>query len=223
MVQFHTQTINFKDRVDYYIGMKSIIVFALLISAHLSHAFSDKRFSAGFGYYSDNILSKITTKETGTGSLSGTTDYPLILKYDWRISANYLMAAKFSWTLLGRKGVGDTVKAETMHLYFPIGRNFSGTNWDWFVGPGLMRQTLKGAGGLTQMSNGTGTSTFAVPGRSVTTQVVTLNVGTTYSVGVSNFGLDLITEGAMSSTKRTFNLMLGYTYNFSGGSKKGSK
>ena len=86
-----------------------------------------------------------------------------------------------------------------------------------------MRQTLKGAGGLTQMSNGTGTATFAVPGRSVTTQLVTLNFGTTYAMGASNFGIDLLTEGAMSSTKRTFNLMLSYTYNFSGGKGRGSK
>lgn len=203
--------------------MKTSIVFTLFFSTSLSHAFSEKTFSAGLGYYSDNILGKITTKETGTGNLTGTTDYPLVLKYDWRVKSNTMMAAKFSWSLLGRKGAGDTIKAETMHLYFPIGRNISGTNFDWSIGPGIMRQTLKGAGGTTQMSNGTGTATFAIPGRSVTTQVITLNLGTTYSMGYSNFGLDLITEGAASATQRTFNLMLSYTYNFSGGSKKGSK
>lgn len=202
--------------------MMVFISLIILFSAGTAQAFSDKTFSIGLGYYSDNVLNKITQKETGAASLLGTTEYPLILKYDWRLNQNYLMAAKLSWSLLGRKGVGDTVKSETMHLYFPIGKNISGTNWDWSVGPGILRQTLKGAGGLTQMSNGTGTATFAVPGRSVTTQVLTLNFGTTYTVGVSNFGLDLITEGAMSSSKRTYNLMFSYAYNLSGG-RKGSK
>ncbi len=205
--------------------MKFLIPWFILMFAAPTNAFSDKAFSAGLGYYSDNVLNKITQKETGAASLTGTTEYPLILKYDWRLNQNFLMAAKLSWSLLGRKGVGDTVKAETMHLYFPVGKNISGTSWDWSVGLGILRQTLKGAGGLTQMSNGTGTATFAVPGRSVTTQVMTLNFGTNYTMGKSNFGIDLITEGAMSSTKRTFNLMLSYIYTFSGGvgGRKGSK
>lgn len=203
--------------------MKIVLILAFIFSNTLAFGFSENTFSAGLGYYSDNMLSKITEKETGAASLLGTPDYPLILKYDFRVGSNFMAAAKLSWSVLGRKGVGDTIKSETMHLYFPIGKNISGTNFDWFVGPGIMRQTLKGAGGLTQMSNGTGTATFAVPGRSVTSQLVTLNLGTTYSMGRSNFGLDLVTEGAASSLKRTFNLMFSYTYNLTGGSKRGSK
>lgn len=193
-----------------------VTLLFVLFSAISAHAFSDKAFSVGIGYYSDNVLSKITQKETGAASLTGTPEYPLILKYDRSINQNYLMAAKLSWSLLGRKGVGDTVKSETLHLYFPIGKNISKTSWDWSIGPGILRQTLKGAGGITQMSNGTGTATFAVPGRSVTTQVITVNFGTSYTAGRSNFGIELVTEGSMSSTKRTFNLMLSYAYNFSG-------
>jgi hypothetical protein len=79
-----------------------------------------------------------------------------------------------------------------------------------------LNRTIKGAGGTTQLSNGTGVSSFAIPGGSVSSQNFTFNFGFSYKVGPSRLGIDTITEGTLSS-KRNYNLMLSYSYAISGG------
>jgi hypothetical protein len=135
----------------------------------------------------------------------------LLLKYDRKITSDYFLSPTITYTLINRNDPSNSAKVTIWNLMFPIGNNFSGSNWDWFVGPGIINRTIQGSGGQVLLSNGTGESTFSLPGRSVTGTNVTLEFGSSYNLGASRFSFEFVSEGILSS-KRNFNLMIGYGY-----------
>lgn len=199
--------------------MKLLIFVASLTLCAPALAFKSKAFYGGVGYFSQNSLNRVANKPSGDAGFLGTSMYALNLKYDIGISYDWYLAGRFSITPIARESAGDSAKNTMMHFYFPIGQNFADrgfSGWEWFVGPGLIRYTIQGKGGTTVLSNGTGTATFGLPGKSATVQNVTLNTGLAWNLENSRFGLDVIVEGAMSD-KRSEDLMLTYDYRFGGG------
>lgn len=197
-----------------------IFFVAVFFGISTGYGFENKKFAIGAAYYSQNILNAVSAKDTGATSFLGETYYPLNLRYEMSFKTNWFFAPQLSYTVLPRKTSDDMAKLTFTHLVFSFGKDFSGrgrADWDWSVGPGLMRYDTKGNGGTTELSNGTGTATFAVPGRTTTVQKITTVVGSSYSLGPSRFGVDLIIENLFSSTKRAESLMLSYAYRFSGG------
>ncbi|PIS10767.1 MAG: hypothetical protein COT73_07580 [Bdellovibrio sp. CG10_big_fil_rev_8_21_14_0_10_47_8] len=197
-----------------------MIIFLLILPSG-AQAFKDGSFSAGMGYYSQNVMNKTSQAEDGSSKFLGEANYPLNLKYDFLISSNWFLAPQLSYTLFfQRKTPGDTAKVNLMHLAFLFGKNFGSDlvpSFDWYIGPGLIQYEIQGAGGTTVMNNGTSTSTFAVPGRKSTIKKITTVLGTSWSSQHVRVGLDLIFENAFSSTKRTQSLMLSCSYVFGGG------
>lgn len=179
-----------------------------------SHAFSDKTAAIGIGYLAENSMGRITKTTSGQpNAMIGTTTFPLILKYDWSLNSNWFLSPSLAYTILDRDTAGGSSKVNLWHLVFAFGENFSSGQWDWYVGPGLLSRTIKGSGGTTVLSNGNGTATFSLPGRSSTSRVMTINTGISYSFDNSRLGFELISEGLLSD-KRTFSFMLNYTYSF---------
>lgn len=182
-----------------------------------SQALTHNSLSAGFGFYSENSVNKVTSSADGKESFLGSTQYPFLLSYDFELysgaTSGLFLVPKLFYTLLGREEAGESAKSTFLHFILPVGMNFGASNWDWTVGPGLLRRTIDGEGGVLQLSNGNGTSPFAAPGRKVSSQVVTLNFATSYNMGPHSAGLDVVTEGILSD-KRTFSLMLSYMYQF---------
>jgi hypothetical protein len=84
------------------------------------------------------------------------------------------------------------------------------------VGVGLLNRKIQGKGGTVQLDNGTGTATFALPGRTVQSRTITFNLGSAFNYGPSRFALDLMIEG-LTSEKRSFDIMVSYAYSFSTG------
>jgi hypothetical protein len=189
------------------------ILFTILFSLK-TIAYSEKSFSAGLGYFSGASFGKLTKNDVGSTSTLGTTEYPLIFKFDKNAYKDIFVSSRLGYTLLARSGSASTTSTTTIHLYFPLGKNIQSTSFDWGVGPGLLRRTIKGSGGTTELSNGNSTATFAVPGRAVTTQTISMNFSTTYTKDQFMFGFDLITEGLLSNKERTLSPMLSFTYNF---------
>lgn len=182
-------------------------------------AFKHNAFYGGVGYFSQNSLNRVANRPTGDSGLLGTNAYPLNVKYDWAMSFDWYLATRFSFTPIARESAEGSAKTTMMHLYFPVGQNFGGggdTHWEWSVGPGLIRYAIQGAGGTQTLSNGTGTATFGLPGKSRTFQNITLNTGFAFNLANSRYGLDAIIEGAMSD-KRSVDLMFTYDYRFGGG------
>ncbi len=149
----------------------------------------------------------------------GETFYPINFQYDYEFLNDWYLGPRLDYTLMPRKSAGDTAKVTFYHLVFPFGRNISGSSnqvWDWYAGPGLLQYSIQGSGGTTQMNNGTGTATFAVPGDTTTVRKVTMNLGTSLSMQKSRVGFDISFENFFSSSKRTQSLMLSYAYQFGG-------
>ena len=202
-------------------------ILILLFEAQFAKAFENQKFAVGAGYYSQNVFNAVSTADSGSTGVLGETSYPLNLRYETSLKSlgNWYLAPQLSYLVLPRKTSDDMAKQTFAHLVFSFGKDFSrqgGTHWDWSVGPGIMRYETKGNGGTTVLSNGTGTATFAVPGRTTTIQKLTTVAGVSFSTGASRLGADLIVENLFSSTKRAQSLMLSYAYRF-GSSQKSSK
>ncbi|WP_413288985.1 hypothetical protein [Bdellovibrio sp. HCB337] len=191
-----------------------VMAFALAFSVPV-FAFKNGAFYGGVGYFSQNSLNKTTSDVTGKASLFGTASYPLSMKYDFDLMSDWYGAARLHFTPVPRASAGDSAKTTMMHLSFPVGKNFA-SNWEWFVGPGVIRYETKGKGGIVTLNNGGSTADFALPGRTSTAQNVTLNTGVASNFGSSRIGFDLVTEGAFSE-KRSMSLMFSYDYRFNGG------
>lgn len=195
-----------------------VVLLACLKSTE-SHAFKNNTFSLGVGYYSENFMGKTSQKPDGSSSLLGEASYPLNIKYDYALSTDWFIAPQLSNTFMPRKSPGNSAKISIMHLFIQIGKNIrsSGSEWDLYAGPGYLTQEIVGAGGTTQLNNGTDTATFAVPGNSSTIRKVTVCAGSSISFDHSRFGLDIMFVNFMSNAKRIQNIMLSYSYQFGGG------
>lgn len=183
-------------------------------------AFKDQSFGIGVGYYSQNVLNKISSSPTGKTSFSGASMYPFSFQYDYRFGDAWYMTPRLDYTLATRSDAGDSSKVSFIHLLLPFGTNLSegsGSVWDWYAGPGLIQYKIAGAGGTVTMNNGTGTAVFARPGDDATILKVTTNLGTSRLFNQqTRIGADLIIENLFSSSKRTQSLMLSYVYKFGG-------
>lgn len=188
------------------------------LHAVTAYGFNEKDFSLGLGYYSQNFLSEISKKDSGKTGFEGETSYLLNLKYDFAMSSEWFVAPQLGYSPMPRETPGGTAKVSLLHLAALFGQNMaSHREWDWYFGPGLLQQDIKGKGGSTVLSNGTGTATFALPGASTSVRKFTANAGTSYRWGPSRLGFDVILENPLSSKKRTQSFMLSYAYVFGGG------
>ena len=204
--------------------MRALLWFAVLVGIFCglepAWAFREGTITAGLGYYSQNTFNKVSKEASGQKGFWGEILYPINFQYDFRLDESWYLAPQLSYTFLPRKSAGDTAKVTFFHLVFPFGTQISESTeniWDWYVGPGFIQYRIEGAGGTVQMNNGTGTSTFAVPGATATIQKVTTNLGTSFEYLRARIALDLIFENIFSNTKRTQNLMLSFSYRFGGG------
>jgi hypothetical protein len=201
--------------------MKSLVIrstlflFTLILNL-VAEAHAAKSFYAGIGYQSQNVLGKITQSESGAKSVLGTAIYPVVFKYDLLVAKDLFFSPKLTYTLLSRSAIGGSGKVTEWHLMLPLGMNIKDGPWDWSAGPGVYNSKIAGSGGVVTLSNGNGTSQFALPGGTTETQLISVNAGTYYRAGKSSFGFDLMTTGTFSD-KRTINLMVSYLYQFSGG------
>ncbi len=191
------------------------IAFLTLLAPNL-HAFTPNSFSAGIGYYSENIPNKTAQREDGSTKYFGEVTYPLNVKYDYPITQSWLIAPQLSYVVIPRKSAGDTAKVTNTQFVLQVGQNWGATGFDWYFGPGIFKQEIKGNGGTVVMNNGTGTATFAVPGRKSTAQKIIFNIGTSFTYGSSRLGLDLFILNIASNSKRSQNFMVSYSYIFGG-------
>ena len=197
--------------------LRFVLISLILITAPATFAFHERDIGLGLGYFSQNFLNEISKKDSGKTGFDGETSYLLSLKYDFAMSADWFVAPQVGYTLVPRETPGSTATVSLLHLTSLFGQNVSSIpEWDWYFGPGILQQEIKGKGGTTVLSNGTGTATFALPGNNTTVRKFTANAGTSYRWGPSRFALDLILENPLNGKKRTQSLMISYAYVFGG-------
>lgn len=199
-------------------GGARVFAFALLALSitHIDYAaaFSSGGIKLGIGFYSQNSGGEITKQADGAPSSLGSSSLPLFLKYDWNFMGGWFFAPQLSYTPIGRTSAGDSTTTTMTQLLLPVGTEITRSGEmivDWEAGLAVSQYTMTGAGGTEQLSNGTGTSTFARPGRTVTTKTVALMGGISASQARLRFAFDLFIEG-IATEKRTPSLMLSFAY-----------
>lgn len=198
--------------------MKMVFLRAAVLLFLSSPAFaSNGGFFGGLGIYAQNSLNKTTKSDDGSGSLFGSYYFPLIGRYAFEVSGSWMVAPAVYYTLIGRPSGGSTATTTFIHLSVPATYQASGSSRDFefFFGPGISMYQMKGAGGTKQLSNGTGTSTYAAPGGDSTSKLVTLDLGAAWLEGRHRISFEVFLEG-LASEKRTFNLLAAYMYHFGG-------
>ena len=199
--------------------MKYIISASILIFSQIGYSFQQKSYSVGLSYFSQNVYNEIGQGQTGETKFLGEASYPLSLKYDFAAFGNWFIAPQLTHTFVPRESAGGSTEITLTHLSFLTGKNFEsyGSAWDWYFGPGILQQKIKGEGGTVQLLNGSTPTTFAQPGRTVTTKNVTMNFGSSYKLYKMRLGLDLVFENFFNNEKRTQSLMFSLAYVFGNG------
>ncbi len=159
----------------------------------------------GTGVFLQNMLTTTTTPES-SANVIGQMNLPQVsLMADFRGSSGFGMAPSVALTpvaITGGNGVKKSMLLASIPFAWRVGQSAS-----FKLGPGLLQYSVSGDGGTTELSNGTGTSTFYLPGSTKSSKVFVLNVGMGFDLFRSfRFDLDAVVPGALSS-KRSLNLM----------------
>lgn len=203
--------------------MRKVGFFVFLMMPGFVWSFQNEALSLGVGYYSQNVMNKTAVNPAGKTSFLGETSLPLNIKYDFSIFSDWFLAPQLSYTIVPRESEGASAKITMTHLAFLFGKNFQGSSWDWYMGPGILQQDFDGKGGTVQLLNGSTPTTFYLPSGKSTTRKVSVNIGSSYSFLSTRLGFDLILENAFSSNKRSESLMFSYAYTFGEGSSGGGR
>jgi hypothetical protein len=199
--------IKLKDQHRILIVLTSLIL-TLCIRAHGMQYI-------GISYFAQNSLNRSTSKDSGAGDIIGHTALlPLTYTYEMNFGYAWIFSPQFQWTILPHDS--STYTSSMMLANFPVGSALS-NSWSWYAGPGLMFYTIKGAGGSKVLNNGTGTATFAVPDRTVTTKTITTDLGMAWKGASQRVAFGTLMESFLSTSgKRTYNLYLNWSYGFGG-------
>lgn len=188
----------------------SSMMFSLNAGAMEMHGFY-----GGLALNGHNALFRTTESPTGSRSLLGTIEFPFILGYAMPMgSGKFFFRPQLDWNLMGTQGDGG--KSTSMHFRADFGAPFASGDFDWILGTGIKRSTFAGSGGIRELSNGTGTSNFANPARSVTTTNLTVNLGMGLDHGPLRYEGGLVAQGFLSSLKRSFDAYFAMSYRFGG-------
>lgn len=195
-----------------------LAIVAVMLSSPIAHAASLDGYYLGLGLYAQNSFDKTTKTDDGAGALLGAYSFPVAIRYVQSVSGSWSIAPALLYTPIPRSSGGSTATTTFLHLSIPASYEWSGNSreFEFFVGPGLSMYSMKGAGGTKQLSNGTGTSTYAVPGGTSTSKLVTLDFGAAWNENPHRLSFEIFVEGA-ASEKRSFNLLATYMYHFGGG------
>lgn len=195
--------------------MFRILSIIFVLASPRALAIESDKWYVGASVYTQNSLNKTTKSADGKSSMLGQMYYPLGVSYAVATGSESAFVPTFEYTLLPRTSKDGGVKATLIMLTLPYTEKFAET-WDWSVGITTIYYNLKGKGGTKQLNNGTGTATFALPGRSVST----INFATHLAVGYNyedfrfQFGTNIL--ATLSNDRRSFDIFLMLQYKLGG-------
>lgn len=181
-----------------------------------AQAIESQRWYVGVSYYSQNTMNKTTKSPDGKGSTMGQTYYPIGLGYAFTAGPQSSFVPSLEYTVIPRTSPDGGTKASLMMINLPYVERF-GQDWDWTLGLSLIRYTLKGKGGTKVLNNGSGTATFGLPGRTVTTMNYATQLAIGYNLESFRFQLGTNILAMLSNDRRAYDLFLMLQYKFGGG------
>ena len=187
-------------------------VFLMVLSS-TSFAARPWEVDAGVDLF-QHSLGRVSSDDTNAKSFLGTSFVNLEVQVHAPVATDISLSPRLIYMpsfLYPHKVTGSPVKTSYLMLGLPLVYTYS-ENFDFDIGPAYLSYSVVGSGGTTQLSNGNGTSSFALPGESVSAKTIALMLGGAFKWNQIRISADLFTEGLLSSSKRTFSLMFGATY-----------
>lgn len=177
--------------------MRFFILFAICcLKIHAAHS-AEGKYRLGTGVLSYEAF-KNTTKENAATDTWGTSYVlPIQGQAQWDVKG-FTVRPRVLYTLIPKEaedqGSTSTVLLGSTPAVFPVGQEF-----EISFGPGYMLRTIKGKGGSIELGNGSGTTEFGLPARSVTSKNFFLEAGFHYNtdryvLGLEALGMSLLSE-----------------------------
>lgn len=188
----------------------SFLCLALLLGFN-AHGFQNNSYLIGWTPTFTNMVDRVSTTDSRKTSFLGTSHlYVLSLAATFQFGyGNSFWQPFFNYSLFPRKNSSGDIEERLILLGFKYGQNFSessyGGGWDWSVGTGIWRSTLKGLGGEYTDPNG---ASFYLPSSSTTSQMIFTSAGIGYESDNLRYGTDLFLLNLLHSKKRSYNMML---------------
>jgi hypothetical protein len=167
-------------------------------------------------------MNRTSKDQAGDKAMLAPFQYPLSLGYlvDW--GGGYGGGAQslfqLDYSVMPNKTPEGGTSETHLILHLPYQESIGSGGLSWKAGLLLHQTTLTGQGGTMQLNNGTGTSTFAIPGKTQTSRIFSLEAGLMqqFSNQVLLQGSVLV-ESPFSSQIRDYALLIGLVYIFQGG------
>ncbi|NDE16507.1 hypothetical protein EBZ80_16415 [bacterium] len=155
-------------------------------------------------------LMQLTTKPSGDRNTTGTSFYHLHAQYHLPVGKSLISP----WlhympdSLSAVESSSKSSKTSLLALGAPYVSNLSGV-FDLSTGPVLLQYTVNGTGnGSETLNNGESSSVFLQPDQRTTSTTFAWQVGSAWNYSSFRTGADLLFQGPLSQTKRSFSLML---------------
>jgi len=179
-----------------------------LTPAHLFGA-KPKSLEFGAGVTSWQLM-QLTTKPSGDRNTTGTSFYHLHTQYHLPVGKSLISP----WlhympdSLSAVESSSKSSRTSLLALGAPYVSNLSGV-FDLSTGPVLLQYTVNGTGnGSETLNNGESSSVFLQPDQRTSSTTFAWQVGSAWNYSSFRTGADLLFQGPLSHTKRSFSLML---------------
>lgn len=187
----------------------------LLLASAVGESATPKSLGVGLSLTSYQ-LNKLATSASGKTSTFGTTFYNLQLEYHIPLTKMTLFSPRLNYmheSIHAVEAEDKGSKSSLNYLVLPFTFNVHDL-WDFSSGMTIVRYTVKGKGGTIELDNGTGRTTFARPGRTVTSTTAGLMFGVAFNYKQLRSGLDLMVQGPFSAERRSLSSVLSCTWSF---------
>ena len=152
-----------------------------------------------------------TGRDAADGSRSG-SDMSLLLQLTgaWHIAPNWLLGGLIGWNVDPR----DSSDGGSSRRYTPLVAQITKVydSWEPRGGLGVVFYTIKGNGGPVNLSNGSGTTTFAYPSTTTTSSYLLFDFGIGKRVGNMAGNIDFFLSD-LFGPKASSDLVLSFGYN----------
>jgi hypothetical protein len=184
-------------------------ILVLLFASSTAFGFGSERLFLGAGVTLHD-MGKVTTASDASTSILGEAFLPLTLAYRIPSSSLWTFVPSVSYTPIPVKttdSISKTLLMGALNGVYAVRDDL-----ELKGGLGLLQYSIGGPGGTIQRSNGTGTSTFALPGTTSASTLLFLNFGIGYPLAQSlRLDLDAALMSALS-TRRAISTTLSMSW-----------
>lgn len=152
---------------------------------------------------------RLSNSSTGSPSIFSPILPDLVLTGQFSSLWDFGISPVLGYTVFGHKSVDGGEKSTYLPFALRINKSFG--LFDFRFGPGVLFYSISGAGGTSVQSNGSSTTTYALPSNSTTSRLLFFDMGTGINFDPFRVDLDGLISGTFSS-RRAVSLMLTVSY-----------